>query len=254
MSQRYTPVGINPVPKDSDIREPLFTFLELTFGKVRILEEKRMGSSRADVVMITPDAICGIEIKSDADTYTRLAGQVKDYDKYYDKNIIVVGTTHAHHVHEHVPAHWGIITVEMVDGAMDFYQLRKPLDNPKVTWKRKLEILWRPELAALQQQYEMPKYKEKSKNFVIEKMIEWIERGKIDAANLQSRMAEILFERDYTGIEAELAEYRRGEIAKQLETENDPARQIELMMKQQTAKVNLKARTRRKHGYRSKKA
>ena len=76
---------------DKDIREPLFDFLEETYGKNRILEEKRTGRSRADVVMVTPKALYGIEIKSDADTYARLAGQVKDYDKFYDYNIAVNG-------------------------------------------------------------------------------------------------------------------------------------------------------------------
>ena len=65
---------------DKDIREPLFDFLEYSFGKVRILEEKRTGSARADVVMITPDYLYGIEIKSDADTYARLEKQVKNYN------------------------------------------------------------------------------------------------------------------------------------------------------------------------------
>jgi len=32
---------------DRDIREPLFEFLEDSFGKIRILEEKTMGRSRA---------------------------------------------------------------------------------------------------------------------------------------------------------------------------------------------------------------
>ena len=53
---------------DRDIREPLFDFLEETYGKIRILEEKMMGRSRADAVMVTADALYGIEIKSDADT------------------------------------------------------------------------------------------------------------------------------------------------------------------------------------------
>ena len=79
---------------DKDIREPLFDFLDETFGKNRILEEKIIGNSRADVVMVTPEAIFGIEIKSDADTYARLKSQVKDYDKYYDLNFVVVGTSH----------------------------------------------------------------------------------------------------------------------------------------------------------------
>ncbi|MBO6146521.1 MAG: sce7726 family protein, partial [Lachnospiraceae bacterium] len=92
---------------DRDIREPLFDYLEETYGKIRIIEEKMMGRSRADVVMVTEDALYGIEIKSDADTYTRLSRQVKDYDKYYDMNIIVAGTKHAHSVKEHVPEWWG---------------------------------------------------------------------------------------------------------------------------------------------------
>lgn len=80
---------------DKDIREPLFDFLEERYGKVRILEEKTVGNSRADVVMVIPDKVVGIEIKSDADTYTRLESQVADYDLYFDQNIVVVGSTHA---------------------------------------------------------------------------------------------------------------------------------------------------------------
>ena len=40
---------------DKDIREPLFDFLEETYGKIRILEEKTTGRARADVVMITEE-------------------------------------------------------------------------------------------------------------------------------------------------------------------------------------------------------
>lgn len=108
----------NGLIHDKDIRDPLFDYLEETYGKIRILEEKMMGRSRADVVMVTEDALYGIEIKSDADTYARLARQVKDYDKYYDRNIIVAGTKHAHSVKEHVPEWWGIITVEEEDGRL----------------------------------------------------------------------------------------------------------------------------------------
>ena len=89
--------------KDKDIREPLFDFLEETFGKVRIIEEKQMGRSRADIVMVLEGALAGIEIKSDADTYARLARQVVDYDRFFDYNFLVVGSSHALHAHEHVP-------------------------------------------------------------------------------------------------------------------------------------------------------
>ena len=66
----------NELIHDKDIREPLFDYLEETYGKIRILEEKMMGRSRADVVMVTEYALYGIEIKSDADTYARLPGSV----------------------------------------------------------------------------------------------------------------------------------------------------------------------------------
>ncbi len=79
---------------DRDIREPLFDFLEERLGKIRIIEEKTMGRSRADIVMVLPEALAGIEIKSDADTYARLGRQVEDYDRYFDFNYVVVGSTH----------------------------------------------------------------------------------------------------------------------------------------------------------------
>ena len=231
---------------DKDIREPLFDFLDETYGKIRIIEEKTMGKSRADVVMVTEDALYGIEIKSDADTYARLASQVKDYDKYYDFNYVVVGTSHALHIKEHVPEHWGVITVEIVDDEFDFYILRRPEPNPKVTWKRKLEILWRPELAKLQDWNQMPKYKEKSKAFVKDKIVERLEAGKIDEAQLRHQVSELLLERDYNNVGEQLAEFKKGEIAKKLEKENDPERQIELMAQRAQVKKNFKKPGRRR--------
>lgn len=43
--------------RDRDIREPLFDFLEERLGKIRIIEEKTMGRSRADIVMVLPEAL-----------------------------------------------------------------------------------------------------------------------------------------------------------------------------------------------------
>lgn len=92
---------------DKDIREPLAFYLEEIYGKNRILEEQVMGQSRADMVMVVHDALYGIEIKSDADSYARLDRQVKDYNLYYDYDLVVVGTRHAAHIKEHVPEWWG---------------------------------------------------------------------------------------------------------------------------------------------------
>lgn len=189
---------------DKDIREPLFDFLEGCFGKVRILEEKRMGKSRADLVMVLPDQIAGIEIKSDADTYARLKRQVKDYDQFYDRNYVVAGSSHALHIEEHVPSWWGIVTVEQVDGAADFYVLREAKPNPELKLKKKLSILWRPELVRIQEINGLPGYKEKSKDFVIGKIAE-----KVPEDTLAGQISDLLFERDYTTIEDMIRTYKK---------------------------------------------
>ena len=233
--------------KDKDIREPLFDFLEDTYGKVRIIEEKTMGRSRADLVMVTEKSLVGIEIKSDADTYARLATQVKDYDKYYDCNIAVVGSSHGIHIKEHVPEYWGIITVEEVDGVPDFYMLRKPESNPNMKPENKLKILWRPELALIQEKYGMAKYKEKSKSFVIDK-ISALVPDIVTMEDLSGTISNILFERDYSKVTETLTEYRKGELQKAIEKETDPKKKLELMVEQAEKSRNFtkKAKKRRR--------
>lgn len=189
---------------DKDIREPLFDFLEETYGKVRILEEKQMGRSRADVVMVVPGALYGIEIKSDADTYARLSRQIRDYNQYYDYNYIVAGTSHALHVEEHIPDWWGILTVELEGGKPDFYRLRRASRNPKRSIKKKLGMLWRPELAHIQSMNQMPAYKQKSKAFVIDKILQNVSEERLDA-----QISQELFERDYTQIGQVIHDFKK---------------------------------------------
>ena len=45
---------------DADIREPLFDYLEDSYGKIRILEEVEIARSRADVIMVTDDSLVGL--------------------------------------------------------------------------------------------------------------------------------------------------------------------------------------------------
>lgn len=226
---------------DIDIREPLFDYLEEKYGKIRIIEEKSIGKSRADVFMVTEDIIIGIEIKSDADTYARLSRQTKDYNKFFDMNIVVVGTTHALHIEEHVPEYWGIITVDDTDGKPDFYMLRKPQTCPEFLLKNKLSMLWRTELLKIQVWANMAKYKDKSKKFVIEKILEKIP-DTISEQDLNHEISDILFERDYNTIQEELQEYHKGELQKQIEKEKDPGKRLELMMEQAEKKRNFSKR------------
>lgn len=196
---------------DRDIREPLFDFLEERLGKIRVIEEKTMGRSRADIVMVLPNALAGIEIKSDADTYARLERQVVDYDRYFDYNYVVVGSTHAMHIREHVPQHWGVISVEEpeVGDALDFYVLREAERNPHMEPEKKIKLLWRPELAHIQEKNGMHKYARAGKDFVRKKILETVPEEL-----LWQQVSEELFERDYTMIAETLDEYRKAHAPK----------------------------------------
>jgi len=59
-------------------------------------------------------------------------------------------------------------------------------------------------------------------------------------------VSHVLFERDYSNVGAVLAEYRKGEIAKKLEAETDPEKQVELIMRREAAKANLKRKPQRR--------
>ena len=193
--------------KDQDIREPLFDFFDEKFGKVRIIEEKQIAKSRADVMLVLEEKLIGVEIKSDADTYTRLARQVKDYNKFFDYNYVVVGSSHSKHIEEHVPEYWGIIEAISKEESVEFNVLREPEINKRAQrtykMKRKLSILWRPELAHIQEINGMPKYKQRSKDFVITKIME-----KVPWDLLHKQISEELFQRDYNTINEVIKEWR----------------------------------------------
>ena len=177
---------------DADIRDGLCFYLEEQYGEVRFFEELTIGKSRADIVMVTRESIIGIEIKSDADTYTRLSKQVRNYNRFFDYNILVVGSTHASHAMEHVPDNWGIISVEELDGKLDFYELRSPKIT-KAKLKTQLQLLWRRELAQIQATNHLHKYAGKSRKFVEEYIL-----TTLDPDTLKKQLLDTLFERDYT--------------------------------------------------------
>ena len=86
---------------------------------------------------------------------------------------------------------------------VDFYVIREATINKKCNRKKKLGLLWRPELAHIQEINGMPKYKEKSKAFVIDKIL-----TKIPEELLSEQISQELFERDYNEIENTIKAYK----------------------------------------------
>ena len=189
---------MSDILRDADIRDDLCMYLEEKYGKVRFFEELTMGKSRADIVMVTGNGLYGIEIKSDADTYERLSRQGRDYARYFDYNYVVVGSTHGTHIREHVPEEWGVISVERAGTELDFYGMREPKISPKVKLTNQMSLLWRREMAFLQEKNDLYKYPGKSKAFVKKYLME-----SVPADRLKSQLLDVLFERDYSVFEGE---------------------------------------------------
>lgn len=177
---------------DRDIRPYLYDFLDEKYPRVRTFDEKIIGKSRSDIFAVIDGALIGFEIKSDADTYTRLPAQIKSYDKFFDFNYIVVGKSHARQVDKHVPAHWGIIAVDDC-GNVSFDELRPAEPNPKAKVSDQLRFLWRRELISALKKCGLPGYSSKSRSFSEKVLVERVSPEKIKAV-----MTEELFERDYT--------------------------------------------------------
>lgn len=124
--------------------------------------------------------------------------------------------------------------------------LKKPIHNPKMKLQNKLKILWRPELALIQELNSMPKYKQVGKDTVINKIIERTEypegkKGRISLEELSRQVSNVLFERDYNDVSATLKEYYKGELKKKIDLEEDPQKRIELLMEQTKKRENASA-------------
>ncbi len=171
---------------DPVIRDKLFFQLETTSPKIRIFEEVIIGSSRCDFFTVT-DKLTGYEIKSDADSYTRLRSQIKNYDKFFNENYLVVGESHRKSAERHLPDHWGIIVV-----GQSIEKLREAKPSPKVNMTSQLRLLWKREQRNILKRYSLPKYPQKSRAFITKKLIDCI-----DSELLLGEICSELFERDY---------------------------------------------------------
>lgn len=171
---------------DPQIRDKFFYQLETTSEKIRIFEEVIIGKSRCDFFAVT-DKLTGYEIKSDADSYTRLKSQVKSYDLFFNENYLVVGKSHLKSAEKHIPEYWGIICVSET---VEF--VREAKTNPKVKIVNQLRLLWKRELRHILARYSFPKYPQKSRQFITKKLVDCM-----DGQMLLGEICTELFERDY---------------------------------------------------------
>lgn len=197
---------------DKAIRKILITYLQSSCDRVRIYQEKSIGNSICDLMTVT-DCLTGYEIKSDIDNYSRLEEQVRQYNRFFDYNYIVVGSKHLKSAETKVPQSWGIICI-LEDNVT---VVREAKINDKVSRRRQLSILWKIELKNLLIKNEMPLFAQKEKGYIADKISTSVERHL-----LGRQIAQELMERDYSVYDA--TDYS---IKSQKPTENIP--KIELV-------------------------
>jgi hypothetical protein len=95
------------------------------FGKSVLLNELRIGKSKADLVIIN-DSSTAYEIKSDIDKLDRLENQVSDYLKVFDKVYLVINQEKGNQLIQSLPDKIGIIGLTPKN---TFHTIRRAISN-----------------------------------------------------------------------------------------------------------------------------
>lgn len=105
----------------------------------------RHGKCRVDIAVVN-SFLHGYEIKSDADTLTRLPNQVSVYSAVLDRVTLVIGESHIAKAEPQIPEWWGIKIVAVGDrGSINFRTHRTVAMNPNINPTALAELLWRAE-------------------------------------------------------------------------------------------------------------
>lgn len=173
------------------IKDVLEAYLRAKIDGVRIFREKKIGASVCDLMAVN-DKLIGFEIKSDADNYERLDGQIRAYDLFFDKNYAVVGHVHLKGVANKIPSHWGILCIDDESVTVE----RAAKTNKGVSRRHQLSALWKIELKNILVRNDLPMYALKSKSYIADMIAE-----RVDGDKLRSQIAAELRGRDYSLIE-----------------------------------------------------
>lgn len=174
-----------------EIKNILIAYLKAANREVRIYQEKSIGDAVCDLMAVT-DCLTGYEIKSDLDNYQRLDHQITAYDRFFEKCYIVVGGRHLKSVGQKVPSRWGIITIQS-----DQVTVNRPARAGNPACATQLSVLWKLELSNLLTKAGLPPYTYKSKRYIIDRIVEHL-----DKAEIKRHVAYELMHRDYALFDA----------------------------------------------------
>lgn len=147
------PTASHPRIRDRDIRKALMAWVEAEHrgdSNTMVVPEMGLdaGSARLDLAVIN-GTLHGYEIKSAADTLTRLPAQSVAYSRACDWVTIVTSPNHLDGVREMVPTWWGILTAVAHAGTVMLDEERVGMHNPAVDAYAVAQLLWRNEALEL---------------------------------------------------------------------------------------------------------
>lgn len=178
---------------DKEIRKILIEYLKTSVPEIRIYQEKSIGNSICDIMAVT-DCLIGYEIKSDVDNYTRLDDQVRAYDKFFDKNYIVVGESHSKSAESKVPMYWGIIVINKTKVTI---KREAKADSSANKTQKQLSILWKLELKNILTKNGLPAMTYQNKRYITNYISENIPKNSVHESIIYE-----LMHRDYSQFDA----------------------------------------------------
>ena len=139
--------------RDADIRRALVPFLATRLGDRRHVLVPEVDirwtvPARLDAMLVA-DRITGIEIKSDADSLTRLPRQVEAYGAVVERAMLVVGERHRVAATELVPPWWSVWSARRRGGCVQLRQVRGGRLNPEVNPLAITTFMSRQDLSAV---------------------------------------------------------------------------------------------------------
>ena len=137
--------------READVREALIARLHRQHANelTRIVPELSLcqAEARIDLAVIN-GRLTGWEIKSAADTLTRLPLQAPVYSRIFDRVWLAADARHVDGAMTLIPSWWGVVRVADRSGACTLTQVRPSRINPGVDLASLVRLLWRDEALA----------------------------------------------------------------------------------------------------------
>lgn len=131
---------------DAELRALARPWLEAQ-GQGRVLAEVGLehGRVRTDLLLLGPDVLHGLELKSERDNLARLPAQVRAYSAALDFCTLAVDERHLEQAHAILPNWWGLLVATRRQ-RLHLLPVRAPEPNPDVEPLSCARLLWRPEV------------------------------------------------------------------------------------------------------------